>query len=926
MLRRPETDGLPFVGRETELGVLVSAAHLASTSRGRPVLVYGEAGAGKSHLVRQLASRLRAQGWRVLNATLDAEDEHSVSLREQLVRTLGYSHASAPLHDADASIQREFGTPRDSVLSLGAASRADAEYLISRLIESAQEAPILVVIDEIRSVSSHDRWLMSFLAEQSTAARILPVFIARDEDFEPGTDLHRLMSLVTQRGSLLRLRLGALPLADVSAYLRLRLDARRDDETAVQVHARTDGNAFFVQELTSWLASDPTERPLEEVLNGPPDPIRDVIEFRLRMLPEAIQHLLLVAAVVGRRFDARIVAAAAEVPLEMAVDQLDAGVHHRVLMSGERTWTYTFSHALTRDTLLARLLPSRRALIHGQIADAMAQTFGPHASVYLPARAGHLAAAAGGDPERVAEALDALRAAAAVHEAAADWDAALSCCRQYLEVAEQAGATLTPSSTALVCLAGGRNALLAGQIRVAWQILRRGVAFARYAEDHALACDILLVALESIDLPYSRSSALAREALTSSEPISPATRVRLLLQVAGQDLSDESVAVIDEARRLADAHDLRDLAGLIEGRRYAELIGTGDLDGAENLARGEQRRHAASGGRPQEARAFARLAEILVRTGRLTEAQSVAERALETALSGHATAPATRARCVMLSIAIARSDTVAADALARDIGDHPLVYQFRARGFEIAGELERAIAVMESEAPAMRRHPRIAWDYHGTMARLFTRAGRDVDARAHLYSWIHRRTETHHPGDRLDSLGVVAEGLVHASDALVAEILEEFESRGQARFSLTNAAGLDYGRALLALRLGRIEAGRRYAVQAVSWARAEGLPAEEMRALVLLATCEGQRDATNPEERVDRHALEQSNLSEREIEVLCLVAEGQTNRQIAQRLMISHHTVARHVSHILTKTGASNRTEAARTAYRTGFLNADSKI
>ncbi len=60
-------------------------------------------------------------------------------------------------------------------------------------------------------------------------------------------------------------------------------------------------------------------------------------------------------------------------------------------------------------------------------------------------------------------------------------------------------------------------------------------------------------------------------------------------------------------------------------------------------------------------------------------------------------------------------------------------------------------------------------------------------------------------------------------------------------------------------------------------------------------------------------------LSEREVEVLGLVAAGKSNPQIAQALVLSINTVERHVTHILQKTGAANRTEAAVYAQRHGL-------
>ena len=63
------------------------------------------------------------------------------------------------------------------------------------------------------------------------------------------------------------------------------------------------------------------------------------------------------------------------------------------------------------------------------------------------------------------------------------------------------------------------------------------------------------------------------------------------------------------------------------------------------------------------------------------------------------------------------------------------------------------------------------------------------------------------------------------------------------------------------------------------------------------------------------------NLSEREAEVLRLVATGRSNRDIGAALFISQNTVANHVRAILRKTGCANRTEASLYATRRGILD-----
>lgn len=62
-----------------------------------------------------------------------------------------------------------------------------------------------------------------------------------------------------------------------------------------------------------------------------------------------------------------------------------------------------------------------------------------------------------------------------------------------------------------------------------------------------------------------------------------------------------------------------------------------------------------------------------------------------------------------------------------------------------------------------------------------------------------------------------------------------------------------------------------------------------------------------------------AGLTEREHDVLVLVAQGRTNRQIAEELFISVKTASVHVSNILAKLGVANRGEAAATARRLGL-------
>ena len=78
--------------------------------------------------------------------------------------------------------------------------------------------------------------------------------------------------------------------------------------------------------------------------------------------------------------------------------------------------------------------------------------------------------------------------------------------------------------------------------------------------------------------------------------------------------------------------------------------------------------------------------------------------------------------------------------------------------------------------------------------------------------------------------------------------------------------------------------------------------------------------ALNTPVRAAAGAAPPDDLSDREIEVLQLIAAGRTNAEIADELVISEHTVVSHISHIFTKTGVANRAQAAAYAVRRGYV------
>jgi LuxR family maltose regulon positive regulatory protein len=140
---------------------------------------------------------------------------------------------------------------------------------------------------------------------------------------------------------------------------------------------------------------------------------------------------------------------------------------------------------------------------------------------------------------------------------------------------------------------------------------------------------------------------------------------------------------------------------------------------------------------------------------------------------------------------------------------------------------------------------------------------------------------------------------------------------GDEEYEAARAAGENRSRdELVAEALVRLEAAQ----SAAGVARLEAaMPERSMTAGAEMPAQTAQSRGAAP--GADAAALAATaRLSEREREVLQLIARGQTNRQIADGLVISLNTVLRHVTHILAKTGAVNRTEAAAVALRAGLV------
>ncbi|MGH2374097.1 MAG: LuxR C-terminal-related transcriptional regulator, partial [bacterium] len=267
------------------------------------------------------------------------------------------------------------------------------------------------------------------------------------------------------------------------------------------------------------------------------------------------------------------------------------------------------------------------------------------------------------------------------------------------------------------------------------------------------------------------------------------------------------------------------------------------------------------------------LAELRRRQGRVDEARSLLERA-----GGPGGAPLSRAALAMDS-----GDPVSAAELAARFlrhvpqeskADRTAALELLVRAHAARGDLERAASALAE----LREIERI----FGT---------RPLRAAVRLADGIVAAASGDH--ERARPLLEDAVDLFHQSGA-------PFET-AQARIELATSL----------MALGRMDAAGTEARAALDALRELGAGREAERARRLLEVLSSTDRRTRLPE-----------LTRRETEVLRLVAEGLTNARIAQRLVVSEHTVHRHVTNILRKLDLPSRTAAAAHAVRLSLLEA----
>ena len=375
-----------LVEREEPLGAL--AEHLAAAARGegRVVALAGEAGVGKSRVVRELARRAADEGFYVFGGRAHASAARPYEPFVAALRPYVEARGTEILRRLLGTLASELRTvlPEFDALPVEDEQVADEERrerffrAVHLLLEDAVALrPVLLVLEDLHETDAATRDLLAFLATTLHGGFCI-VFTYRDEEVGPTHPLRRVIADLDRERRLARLTLPPLDVAGVGQMSRALLGERATDALAQAVFERSEGVPFYVEELLKTAIDDPDTRPDRLAL---PRTVRDSVQMRVARLAESrgrgVADLLEVVAVAAVPVGYEFLITLSGRPEQEAAEDIAACVDAQLL---ERPPTqkeiYQFRHTLTRDAIESAIPLSRRRRLHGRVAEAL-EALGP---------------------------------------------------------------------------------------------------------------------------------------------------------------------------------------------------------------------------------------------------------------------------------------------------------------------------------------------------------------------------------------------------------------------------------------------------------------------------------------------------------------------------------------------------------------------
>lgn len=949
-----------FVGREAELARLVAALEKAGQGRAPAIVLEGESGAGKTRLLREFAAVAAARGATVLFG-----------------RCVDCGDAGPPYWPIIEAL-RPASTGHEPGRGASGDRAGFFEQTLDRLEDLGHLSPVALLLDDLHWADRSTRDLLGFLlANLAGEPGPLVVTAVRSEALVPGHPLLPLLAELRRSRRAEFLPLDRLGKGDVATQLTSILGHAPEPDLLEEIWRRSEGNPFYVEELLAAARSGheltSTLQPILGARLGALSTDARAAAGAVAAAVGPVSHRIL-AEVAGLPQPALLAGLRECVDHHVLVGDTKAGTYafrHSLLREAAYAELLP-GEAMRLHSAYGRVL---RAHAEPAVADLAAVAWHLYAAgeveqaLSAALAAGEASEAAGGYAEAHVQYERALELAGAIDRAALAERAAEAAQlagepARAVELVAIALEEARPEDASRLHLALGRARWAAGDSDGALDAYDEAVRRLRDPETGegvravAAAAEARMLAGR-----YRESRRLAEEGLALARRLELPHEEAEILGTLGVDLAllgdaDAAIAALNEAVKAAEkAGRPRPLARAWLNRAQVLAGPLNRLGEAAQVAAADLERLRGLGlGRSYGAILAATLANTLFRSGRWGDADPIIEVALADRPTGEAAIELLLSRC---RLAVGRGQFAAAHADLERV-DHSwtqaIAPRYQAPLLTLAAGLalwegrvadarEAVVRALELVAGSDDAWLVAALLWHGIRAE-----GDDAVRARTLGDGVEAKAAADAAAGLLERARALQEGSAPAVRPVVAayEALCRAEER--------RAAGADdagvwaeaaerwaafdqpypsaYARYREAVAYLRSQSRSARAAQALRTAHATAvrLGADPLRQEIEVLAGRARLVLTRPEEFSDDgrgdsavsddQAKEAPSpldaLTARELDVLALIAEGRTNREIAAALYISEKTASVHVSHILAKLGVRSRVQAVAVAHQVG--------
>lgn len=996
-----------LIGRASQLELLDSLLEQARGDQGQVVLIGGDAGIGKSRLVTEGISHAQTIGFSLLQGNCYEPDRHlpyapildllwnlsAVQSPQELAAE------AAPFAPDLINLLPELGVLLPGFQMPPSRPEPDKkglfQALLQFLVSRSTNRPCLLVIEDLHWSDDSSLEFLLYLARHLQARPLLLLLTYRTD--ETNIALNTFLAQLDRERRATEIILTAFSRSQLEEMIRAIFDLEQPvrGEFLARISALTEGNPFFVEEiLRSLIAAGEIyqvdgrweRKPIQEL--DIPRSVRDAVQRRTEQLDPAAQSVLALAAVLGRRFDFRLLQ-----ELTM-LDESDLVRHMKQLVNAqmvieESADEFVFRHALTREAVYGELLLRERKALHQSVSVTLERLYADALDAHVTDLAYHYYAAGAWDK--------ALEYARRAGEKAAAMYAPREAIQQFTRALEAAEKLSHPVRARLYITRGRANETI-GDFDAALADFEQALVVARRTQDSREECEAQLeLGFLWASRDYGRTGKYFQDALALARTLHDAPTLARTLNRVGNwyvNIEQPQVALGYHQEALNIFSQVDDQHGLAE---------TFDLLGMASEESGD----------PLQFTNYYHQAIMLFRE--IDDRQGLASSLASIAVRGETYFSSV---CVALPVTLAEvvADAEAGLKSAQEAGWR--AGECYALGIlsmcqSSYGEYERALhAIQEAMTIAQEiEHPQWLALSYGGLGEIYMDLLALDDAQQQLEQSLALGHQVHsdifiHLASALLALAVVRQNnLSHAEsvlDAAIRPLRERFVNAGQGDAPLPTVSerlclaadvelALAHGDSERALqivdnlirtapnltpqtviprlwnlrgqaltRLKRFKESEHVLLTARNAAETRGLrpilwrirlalgklyqqqdrrkdaDAEYTAARTIVQQlAEGLADARlrekflkganellpRPRATSSRRAEKErfGGLTEREREIAGLIATGNSNREIAERLVLSERTVITHITNILNKLGFTSRTQIAVWANESGL-------